>query len=126
MPRATKEWIGKTADSRVPPRVRQRVFDRYGGICYLSGRLILPGEPWDLEHVIALILGGENRESNLRPALKDKHKAKTKVDVAAKAKSNTVRQKHLGIKKRKGPPMPGSRDSKWKRKMDGTIERRRS
>ena len=121
--RSVKEWIGKTPDTPIPPRVKQRVFDRYNGICHITGREIRPGEAWDAEHVIALILGGENRESNLRPALRKEHKKKTAQDVAAKSKSNTVRQKHLGIKQSK-KPMPGSRRSGWKHRMDGTWERR--
>ena len=55
------------------------------------------GEPWDCDHVIALVNGGENRESNLAPALRDKHRAKTKIDVAEKATVYRVRAKHLGI-----------------------------
>jgi len=96
--RSVKEWIGKTPDTKVPPRVRLRVFDAHGGICYLSGIKIMPGMPWDLEHVIALHAGGENRESNLRPALRDKHKVKTAAEMAVKAKVSDVRKAALGIK----------------------------
>jgi len=102
MPRSVPEWIGKTADTPVPPRVRLRVFEAYNGTCYLSGRKIMPGDKWDLEDKIALINGGENRESNKAPALKDKHKEKTAEDVAEKSKVARKRQKHLGIKAKRG------------------------
>lgn len=99
MARAVPEWIGKTPDAKVPPRVRERIFLREGGRCHLSGRIIVPpGDLWDLDHKVALINGGENRESNLFPALRDKHRAKTAQDVAEKAVSARVRQKHLGIR----------------------------
>lgn len=98
MSRSTKEWVGKTQDSRPPPRVRARVFVRENGMCHLSGRKIQPGELWDLDHKVALINGGENRESNLFPALRDKHKEKTKSDVAEKAKIAKRANSHLGIK----------------------------
>jgi 5-methylcytosine-specific restriction protein A len=99
MSRAVPEWIGKTPDTPIPPRVKDRVFDRYEGRCYLSGRTIRRGEPWDAEHIIAIINGGENRESNLAPALKDKHKEKTKIDVAIKSKNYRVRTKSRGQKR---------------------------
>ena len=85
MSRAVAEWIGKTDDSKVPPHVRARIFKNRGGRCHLAGRVIRAGEPWDLDHIIALVNGGENRESNLAPALKDKHREKTAADVAEKA-----------------------------------------
>lgn len=97
MSRETPEWIGKTDDSTIPPRVRLRVFERHGGICHLSGRKIAPGEPWDCDHVIALINGGEHRESNFAPALRDKHREKTAADVAEKSRTNRKRMKNLGI-----------------------------
>ena len=124
MPRAVKEWIGKTPDAKIPDRVRARVFLRENGRCHLSGRKINAGEPWELDHKVPLILDGEHRKSNLFPALKDKHREKTKRDVAEKSVTARKRKAHLGIKKSKGRPMPGSRASKWKHKIDGGWERR--
>lgn len=99
MTRSVPEWIGKTPDTPAPPRVRLRVFEAHGGVCYLSGRKIMPGDAWQLEHPLALVNGGENRESNLAPALTAAHKIKTAEDVAQKAKNDRVRKRHLGIKK---------------------------
>lgn len=96
MSRSTAEWIGKTDDSRPPAYVRLRVFDRYKGICYLSNTKIEAGDKWDLEHIIALCNGGENREDNLAPALKSPHKIKTKSDRRLKSKNDRVRKKHIG------------------------------
>lgn len=101
MSRTVEEWIGKTPDSKIPDRVRDRVFKRDDGRCHLSGRVIRPGDSWDCDHVIALINGGENRESNLAPALRDKHREKTATDVALKAKDARVRKKHLGLRKKR-------------------------
>ncbi len=95
MPRSVAEWIGKTDDAKVPPRVRLRIFEREGGMCWISGRKIRPGDLWDLDHKIALINGGEHRESNLFPALRDKHREKTREDVAEKSKSYAVRSAHV-------------------------------
>ena len=95
MSRSLEEWVGKTDDAKVPPRVRVRIFEREGGKCWISGRKIMPGEPWDLDHKIALINGGEHRESNLFPALRSAHREKTKADVALKAKVAAVKAKHI-------------------------------
>jgi len=98
MTRSMPEWRGKTNDAAIPPRVRARVFERHGGICHLSNRKIRPGDSWDLDHIIALVNGGEHRESNLAPALRDKHRLKTAADVAEKAMIYRKRAKHIGIK----------------------------
>ena len=98
MSRETDEWIGKTDDAKIPPRVRVRVFLRHEGICHLSKRKIKPGEPWDLDHIVALINGGEHRESNLAPALRDKHREKTAEDVAEKSRIYRKTAKDLGIR----------------------------
>lgn len=100
--RSVDEWIGRTPDSRPPPRVLLRIFEANHGIDYLSGRKIHPGEPWQADHVIAIINGGENRESNMRPVLIDSHKVKTKADVAEKAKVAAIAKRHVGITKPTG------------------------
>lgn len=106
MARSVPEWIGSSPDAKVPPRVRLRIFEREGGKCHLSGRKIRPGDLWDLDHKIALINGGEHRESNLFPALRDKHRQKTREDVRQKSEAARVKSKHLGIRK---PPSFQSR-----------------
>lgn len=111
--RAIPEWIGRTPDTPAPERVRRRVFDAWGGRCYLTHREILPGDIWQVEHIKALCNGGENRESNLAPALVEPHKEKTRRDRAEKDKVERVRRKHLGIRTKRRA-MPGSRLSPWK------------
>lgn len=121
--RSVPEWVGKTDDAAIPPRVRVRVFERYNGICQITGRKIMPGDRWDCDHAIALSNGGEHRESNLQPVLSSGHRAKTRDDVATKGKIARVRAKHLGVSTKKAT-LPGSRASKWKRKISGEIVRR--
>lgn len=101
MARSVPEWIGRTPDSKIPDRVRLRVFNRFDGRCYLSGREIRPGDPWELEHRVALILGGEHRESNMAPVLAEFHKQKTAAEMKVKAKTDAIAKKHLGIKRPK-------------------------
>ncbi len=120
--RSVPEWIAKHDDQKVPARVRQRVFDAYEGICHLTGRKIMPGEAWELEHVHSLILGGQHRESNLAPALKEPHTAKTAMEMGVKAKIARVRKKHLGIK----PGKSSLSNSRFKKLMSGEVVDRRT
>lgn len=122
--RTLPEWIGKSDDARPPARVRLRVFQHHNGICHISKRKIRPGEPWDLEHVIAIINGGENRESNMAPALRGKsHNEKTARDVAEKSRTYRKRKSNYGIKTTKGRPLPGTRASGIRKRMNGAVER---
>ena len=102
MARSVPEWIGKTPDTRVPPRVKQRIYDRANGICHICCLPIKTGETWHAEHVIALIEGGENREGNLKPAHAHCNFAKASGEKTRKSKVAKVRQKHTGAIKPKG------------------------
>jgi 5-methylcytosine-specific restriction protein A len=110
--RTVDEWIGKTDDTPIPPRVRLRVFAAHMGVCHLSGRRIRPADAWEIDHIVALANGGEHRERNLAPALREEHRQKTTHDVKQKAKNDRISKRHLGIKKRRRT-IPG-------RKFDGT------
>ena len=106
------EWIGKSDDHRAPGTIRTRIFDRERGTCHLCSTEIQTGQKWDLDHIKALINGGENRESNLKPAHLKCHKDKTARDVAEKAKVAAMRGRHIGAKRaesklaRKSPKQP--------------------
>jgi 5-methylcytosine-specific restriction enzyme A len=115
MARTVAEWRGKTDDTAVPDRVRVRVFDRAGGRCHRCNRKIGPSDKWTLEHVHALINGGENRERNLDVTCDWCLPAKNAEDVADKSKVYQVRKKHIGVNK---PKRGGFRG--W-RKMNGTV-----
>lgn len=122
MARSTDEWIGKNDNTPIPARVRVRVFDSAGGCCYICRRKISAGEYWQADHVIALVNGGSNRESNLSPACGNCCYRKSADDVAEKSKVYKKRSKHLGIRKKSR--FPGSRDSKFKKKITGEVVRR--
>lgn len=94
MARSIPEWVGKTDDHRAPASVRSRIVIAHPN-CHLCGQPV-QNTKWDLDHVKALINGGENREANLRPAHRKCHVAKTAADVAEKAKVAAIRQKHNG------------------------------
>jgi 5-methylcytosine-specific restriction protein A len=109
MPRAATEWIATHPDQKIPERIKLRIWAREGGVCYLTGRKIMPGDARDFDHKIALINGGQHREFNIFPVLRDKHKEKTKADIAEKATIAAIQAKHLGVKSAPARPMQ-SRD----------------
>jgi 5-methylcytosine-specific restriction enzyme A len=90
------EWVARTPNDVVPLRIRDRIFARAKGRCHLSGRKIMPGERWELEHVRPLSMGGQHRESNLAPALAIEHRAKTAAEAGTRSKADRVRRKHEG------------------------------
>ena len=124
MARSVEEWIGKTDDTAIPPRVRIRIFEKTNGHCAECGRVLRPGH-WECDHIVALINGGEHRERNLQPLCDVPcHSKKTKQDSREKSVVFRKKAKNLGLKTRKGTPMPGSRASGWKRKMSGEVVKR--
>lgn len=94
MTREVPEWIGRTDDTAIPPRVKLRIHERAEGRCAKCG---LEANPGQYDHAISLILGGRNAESNIQLLCIPCHKAKSRLDVKLKAKVARVRKKHLGI-----------------------------
>lgn len=113
--RSVEEWIGKNDDAAIPPRVRLRVFERFNGVCQLSQRKIMAGDAWDLDHIRALWRGGEHRESNLHPVLKQPHREKSAEEQSIQAKCDRIKKKHFNMLTKK----PWS--SKWKKKINGEV-----
>ena len=77
------------------------------------------------DHVVADAIGGEPTLENCAAVCTDCHGFKTaKHDTPRAAKVKQQSDKHLGIRQRRGRPMPGTKASGWRHKMDGTVERR--
>ena len=105
----------------ITAKERLAIFEAASGVCHICGGKITVGEAWEIEHVIPLAMGGDDRGPNLQPAHSKCHRAKTSGDVTAIARAKRLHERHTGARPRKGT-MPGSRASKFKRRMDGTIE----
>jgi len=106
--------------------MRRRIYDAANGDCCICDTYIHAerGDKWIVEHVKPLWLGGEDEESNLRPAHYRCAIAKTATEATVKAKTDRVRARHLGIRKNQFRPMPGTRASGLRKRMNGTVERR--
>jgi 5-methylcytosine-specific restriction endonuclease McrA len=99
---------------------RVRFFEERHGICALCGQKI-DGvrERWEIDHAFARELGGGEDDDNLALVHEACHRIKTAHDRQAIAKSNRVQARHIGAH-RAQRPMPGSRASGIKVRMDGT------
>ena len=79
--------------------------------------------PWRADHAARWAEGGQDTPQNLSPILVscDAGKGgKAAKDTREVAKGKRVKDKHWGIKK-SSRPMPGSRRSAFKRKMNGEV-----
>jgi hypothetical protein len=96
--------------------------------CHICGDVIDPvaGDVWEAEHMNPRALSDDDSAKNLAPAHAGKgscHAEKTKVDVGRIAKAKRVRDKHFGIK-RSASPMPGGKNSPWKKTFaNGWVRR---
>lgn len=96
--RQVPEWVGSSDDAPIPDRVKLRIWSREKGRCHLSGKVILPGDKYEFEHIVGLARGGQHREFNIALALSGPHKIKSADERRQQAKSDRIRKRHFGIK----------------------------
>lgn len=77
---------------------------------------------YEIDHIQALVHGGDNADDNLRAICFDCHKSKTRKDVKARAHADRVAVG--GKQRRSSRPFPGSRGDKFKKHLDGTTSER--
>lgn len=78
---------------------RTAFLETHGAVCYWCKEPILPGQPWDIEHMMAreLLHADDDPDGNWNLAPIHHlpcHKSKTAADRKVIAKSNHVRKKH--------------------------------
>lgn len=121
MPYVALEDVGTTRRGTLSSRRRLQVWERTGGTCVVCDRRI-DGvrDRWIVEHIRALELGGPDELQNLGPAHEACGREKTRGDHARAADAKRQKLRHLGAAVITRP-MPGSRASAFKRKIDGTV-----
>jgi 5-methylcytosine-specific restriction protein A len=99
---------------------RMEMFVRHKGICCLCGfKINGVREMWD-EHINPLWLDGDNSAENRAPVhVKCAHE-KTSGEATERSKGRKAAEFHFGAKRPK-KIMPGSRRSKWKKKVSGEV-----
>ena len=113
MSRELPEWVGRTDNAAIPPRVKVRIFLEAEGKCRNCTRFIGGSITAEYDHITALINGGKHCESNLQLLCNECHKQKTGADVAEKSRIYRKRASHIGLKKPR-------KITRW-RKFNGEI-----
>jgi 5-methylcytosine-specific restriction protein A len=106
---------------------RAHLFLDKGGICHKCRRKLRPGDTWVAEHLNALSTGGDNKWGNWDVTCSWCLPKKNADDAKKAAKIRAVATAHVvpvSQRQKRGKPLPGTKRSGWKRKMDGTWERR--
>lgn len=106
-------------------KVKDQAFKRSKGACEGCGRKLFTGDI-NYDHVNADGLTGEPVLGNCAVLCRSCHDLKTRTqDVPAIAQAKRRERAHLGIKRKpKGRPMPGGRNSPWRKKINGEVVRR--
>jgi len=113
-----------------PAKVKAKAFARCGGFCegtHPDGSrcgLKLQTGRFRYDHRIPDWMGGEPMLDNCQVLGWCCDRPKTAKDQGDIAKVKRVRDRHIGIKRQpKGRPLPGTRASGVRRRMDGRVER---
>lgn len=103
-------------------KIRAAAILRAGGRCEacMAKLKVREGE---VDHILPDALGGEPTLENAQVLCSVCHKAKTADDVRRVRKADRQRDKHTGAFKASSRPIPGSKASGIRKRMDGSVER---
>lgn len=104
-------------------RTKLDAFARSGGKCEGCGAKLATGRI-EYHHDKECTYGGTRELVNCVVLCRGCHDAITRRRIRDIAKSNRVRARHLGIKQESSRPIPGSKASGWKHKLNGEWVRR--
>jgi 5-methylcytosine-specific restriction endonuclease McrA len=121
MSRSVDEWIGRNDDAMPTDACKRRILDRQGWRCAITGAEFRDGVKAEFDHITPLWLGGQNRESNLQAITAKAHRAKTSTEAKVRAKVNANQ-----IKRVLGKKKSSLSNSRFKKKIDGTVVDRRT
>jgi 5-methylcytosine-specific restriction protein A len=105
---------------------KTKLFLDRGGVCHRCTTKIR-GRRWYVEHIISLGNGGTNAWENLGVTCENCFAPKNAEDAKKQAKGRAVATSCIiprSQRQKKGRPMMGSKASGWRKRFDGTVERR--
>jgi 5-methylcytosine-specific restriction protein A len=101
---------------------RLALFLRARGTCQACGWRLTPGTRWEVDHILPRALGGRDSPENLQVLCRACHGGKTaRQDLPALAKTRRLKARHLGATRPRAV-LPGSRASRWRKRLDGRVE----
>lgn len=104
-------------------KIKIAAFERANGHCEECGCRLVSAQ---YDHILPVMLGGESTMENIQVLCIKCHRLKTtQADIPRIAKTKRIAAKHRGAKTTRNP-LPGSKASGWRKRFDGTVERRPS
>ena len=104
--------------------VRRQAFERAKGRCESCTAPLFPGR-YRYNHILPDALGGKPVLDNCEVlCLSCDAPVTYEQDIPRIAKADRARAKIMDGQKRKSRPIPGSKDSPFRKRMNGTVERR--
>ncbi len=103
-------------------RTKLVVWNRTGGRCEQCTAALYPGR-FEYHHAKEATFDGDGSVANCTLLCRNCHAAITSKRAQVIAKSNRVRLSHIGGRPKKRS-FPTNRNGKWRKRMDGTVERR--
>ena len=104
--------------SEFPNKVKFAAFERAKGRCEKCGSILMPGR-FRYDHVVPDYMGGKPDLANCQAICVACDKPKTAKDQGEIAKVKRIITKRAGIKK--PSRFSCGRDSKWRKKVDGSV-----
>lgn len=104
-------------------KVKAQAILRANGCCEECSAKLKVGEA-EIDHILPDALGGAPILSNARVLCRVCHRAKTDQDIGRIRKADRQRDRHTGALRKAYRPIPGSKASGLRKRMDGTVERR--
>jgi hypothetical protein len=113
---------------RLSTTERERLYDDARGdrifpVCPRCGLPVFPTDRWHAGHELSPLLGGRNVSDQVEHGRCNLAFA-AQVEVPLIAHNNRMRQRFIGAFQSRFP-LPGGRDDRLKRKIDGTVVERR-
>ena len=103
-------------------QVKAQAFLRSNGQCEQCGAKLFAGNrSYEYDHTKEDFFGGEPTLENCKVLCRSCHNTKTQAAAPVIAKTRRQAEKDQGIKAPSRHPIPGSRASRWKRKLNGTT-----
>ncbi len=118
-----RQLIAPTKRKKMTKKEAARLFLLHNGICCNCDKPITSGQSWFIEHVEALVLGGQETDENRRPAHTDCKAKKDAEDARKRSKRDRIITKHWQRPDARKSALAGP-DVKYSRARGCWIDRR--
>jgi 5-methylcytosine-specific restriction protein A len=106
-------------------KTKLAAWNRSGGKCEQCGNVIRPGNGPEYHHRLEAYFDGSAELENCQVlCIRPCHQTLTAKAQPAFRKARRIRKKVANAKPKRSRPMPGTKRSGLRKRMDGTVERR--